>query len=100
MAILKIGAIASGSGSNFEAIVQATENGILKNKAAVEVLICNKAGAFCMERAKNHNIPSVLIESDKFKGNREDFDHKMIKILDRNPKYDSNELKSNSGKAQ
>ena len=28
--ILKIGAIASGSGSNFEAIVQATENGILK----------------------------------------------------------------------
>ncbi len=83
MAILKIGAIASGSGSNFEAIVQATENGILKNKAAVEVLICNKAGAFCMERAKNHNIPSVLIESDKFKGTREDFDQKMIEVLDK-----------------
>lgn len=85
MAILKIGAIASGGGSNFEAIVQATEIGILKNKAVVEVLICNKAGAFCMERAKNHNIPSVLIESDKFKGTREDFDQKMIKVLD---KYD------------
>ncbi len=86
MAILKklrIGAIASGSGSNFEAIVQATENGILKNKAVVEVLICNKAGAFCMERAKNHNIPSVLIESDKFKGTREGFDQKMIEVLDK-----------------
>ena len=83
MAILKIGAIASGSGSNLEAIVQATEIGILKNKATVEVLICNKAGAFCMERAKNHNIPSVLIESDKFKGTREDFDQKMIEILDK-----------------
>ena len=83
MAILKIGAIASGGGSNFEAIVQATEIGILKNKAVVEVLICNKAGAFCMERAKNHNIPSVLIESDKFKGTREDFDQKMIEILDK-----------------
>ena len=83
MAILKIGAIASGSGSNFEAIVQATEIGILKNKAAVEVLICNKAGAFCMERAKNHNIPSVLIESDKYKGTREEFDQKMIEVLDK-----------------
>ena len=83
MAILKIGAIASGSGSNFEAIVQATETGILKNKAAVEVLICNKTGAFCMERAKNHNIPSVLIESDKFKGIREEFDQKMIEVLDK-----------------
>ena len=83
MTKVKIGAIASGSGSNFEAIVQATEIGILKNKAVVEVLICNKAGAFCMERAKNHNIPSVLIESDKFKGTREDFDQKMIEILDK-----------------
>jgi len=81
MAILKIGAIASGSGSNFEAIVQATEIGILKNKATVEVLICNKAGAFCMERAKNHNIPYVLIESDKHNGTREEFDQKMINIL-------------------
>ncbi len=83
MAILKIGAIASGSGSNFEAIVQATEIGTLKNKAAVEVLICNKAGAFCMERAKNHNIPSALIESDKYKGTREEFDQKMIEVLDK-----------------
>lgn len=82
MSKIKIGAIASGSGSNFEAIVQSCEDGILKEKASVEVLICNKAGAFCMERAKNHNIPFVLIESDKHKGTREDFDQKVIKILD------------------
>ena len=36
-----------------------------------------------MERAKNHNIPYALIESDKFKGSREEFDQKMIKILDK-----------------
>ncbi|MFX0186977.1 MAG: phosphoribosylglycinamide formyltransferase [Candidatus Hodarchaeota archaeon] len=82
MATLKIGAIASGSGSNFEAIVQATETGILKDKASVEVLICNKAGAYSLERAKNHNIPYFLIESDKHKGTREEFDQKMIKVLD------------------
>ena len=83
MGKLKIGAIASGSGSNFEAIVQSCESGILKEKATVEVLICNKAGAFCIERAKNHNIPNVLIESDKYNGTRQDFDQKMIDVLDK-----------------
>jgi phosphoribosylglycinamide formyltransferase-1 len=77
-----IGAIASGSGSNFEAIVQACENGILKGKAEVKVLICNKQGAYCMERAKNHKIPSFLIESDKYLDKpREIFDQLMINIL-------------------
>ncbi|MFW9900167.1 MAG: phosphoribosylglycinamide formyltransferase [Candidatus Thorarchaeota archaeon] len=83
MGKLKIGAIASGSGSNFEAIVEACETGILKEKASVEVLICNKVGAYCMERAKNHNIPFVLIESDKHKGTREEYDKKMIDVLDK-----------------
>lgn len=81
MVKLKIGAIASGSGSNFEAIVQSCESGILKEKAEVVVLICNKTGKFCMTRAKNHDIPSVLIESDKHKGTREEFDQKMIDVL-------------------
>ncbi|MFX0042172.1 MAG: phosphoribosylglycinamide formyltransferase [Candidatus Hodarchaeota archaeon] len=82
MSKVKIGAIASGSGSNFEAIVKACENGILKNKATVEVLICNKTDAFCMERAKNHNIPYVLIESEKYLHlPREEFDQKMITVL-------------------
>jgi len=85
MGKLKIGAIASGSGSNFEAIVNACEKGILKKKATVEVLICNKARAYCMERAKNHNIPYVLIESDIEDETREEFDQKMIDVLD---KYD------------
>jgi len=82
MTDLKIGAIASGSGSNLEAIVRACEDGILKNKARVKVLICNKAGAFCMERAKNHNIPFELIESNKFFHlTREEYDEKMITVL-------------------
>ena len=83
MSILKIGAIASGSGSNFEAIVQSCETGILKNKAQVAVLICNKSGAYCIERARNHNIPFEIIESDKHKGTREEFDQKMIDALEK-----------------
>ncbi|MHA2390829.1 MAG: phosphoribosylglycinamide formyltransferase [Promethearchaeota archaeon] len=83
MGIVKIGAIASGSGSNFEAIAQSCETGILRNKASIEVLICNKPGAYSMERSKNHNIPYVLIESDKHEGSREEFDQKMIDVLDK-----------------
>ncbi|MHA1148990.1 MAG: phosphoribosylglycinamide formyltransferase [Promethearchaeota archaeon] len=83
MVKLKIGAIASGSGSNFEAIMVACEKGILKEKAEVAVLVCNKAGAQCMKRAKNHNIPFELIESDKHKGTREEFDQKMIEVFDK-----------------
>ena len=81
MVKLKVGAIASGSGSNFEAIVQSCESGILKEKAEVSVLICNKPGKYCMTRAKNHGIPSVLIESDIHEGTREEFDQKMIDVL-------------------
>lgn len=82
MGKVKIGAVASGSGSNFEAIAQSCESGILKNKASVEVLICNKTGAYCMERAKNHNIPYILIESDQYLHiQREEFDQSMIDVL-------------------
>jgi phosphoribosylglycinamide formyltransferase-1 len=82
MSKLKIGAIASGSGSNLEAIIKSCEDGILKTKASVEVLICNKDGALCMERAKNHNIPYELIESDKFIHlPREEYDEIMIKVF-------------------
>jgi len=82
MSKVSIGAIASGSGSNFEAIVEACEDGILQDKAQVEVLICNKPGAYCMERAKKHGIPFQLIESDKHTGTREEFDQKIIEALD------------------
>lgn len=79
---VKIGAIASGSGSNFKAILEACESGILKKKASVEVLICNKPGAYCMERAKNHKIPYFLVESNKYLDiPREDFDQLMINVL-------------------
>jgi phosphoribosylglycinamide formyltransferase-1 len=85
---VKIGAIASGSGSNFEAIIIACERGSLKEKASVEVLICNKPNAFCMERAKKYAIPFVLIESDKYLDKpREEYDQLMIEVLQ---KYNCN----------
>lgn len=80
---LKIGAISSGRGISFEAIINATKTGFLKNKASIEVLVCNKAKAHCMRIAKRHNIPSELLESNTYIGCREKFDKKMIEILDK-----------------
>lgn len=49
---------ASGSGSNFEAIAAACENGSLD--AQIVGLICDHAEAGCLIRAQNHQIPSAL----------------------------------------
>ncbi len=85
MGRLRLGIVASGSGSNAEAIMEACRAGILKGLAEVVVLLCNKRGAFCLERAKKFGVPGVLIESDGFKGTREDYDRLLVKHLkDRN----------------
>ena len=49
---------ASGSGSNFEAIATASENGTLE--AHIVGLICDHQDATCLTRAQNHHIPSML----------------------------------------
>ena len=62
----KIAVLASGNGSNFEAIVEAANEGHLTAK--VVGLICNRPGAPVLERAARLGIPSSLIESKNFSG--------------------------------
>ncbi len=81
MGRLRLGIVASGSGSNAEAIMEACRAGILKGIAEVVVLLCNKQGAFCLERAKKFSVSGILIESDGFKGTREDYDRLLIKNM-------------------
>ena len=60
----RIAIFASGSGSNFEAIVSAFDNGDL---AAVPALcVCDKPGAMVIDRAKNHNIPVIVVSPKDF----------------------------------
>lgn len=62
----KIAIFASGSGSNFEAIVEAYERGGLKAKPAL--CVCDKPGAFVLERAKKHGIPAIAANPKEFGG--------------------------------
>jgi phosphoribosylglycinamide formyltransferase 1 len=75
---LKLGILASGSGTNFEAIVQAIQEG--KLNAEISVLIYNNPGAKVKERAERLKIQTVLLNHRKFK-QRGDLDRAIVETL-------------------
>jgi phosphoribosylglycinamide formyltransferase-1 len=60
---------ASGNGSNFQAIINAIENGDLQ--ANIIGLICDQKEAFCLSRAQNHHIPSALFTKGDYASKQE-----------------------------
>lgn len=60
----KIAIFASGSGSNFEAIVNAYNNGELN--AIPAICVCDRPGAYVIERAQRLNIPVIVVSSKDF----------------------------------
>ena len=75
---VKLGILASGSGSNLQAIIDNIEKGRLDGE--IKVVICNYDDAYALVRAKKHNIHSVVIRHSEFK-DREVFDRRMVDIL-------------------
>ncbi len=75
---LKLGVMASGSGSNFEAIAQAINQQQLN--AQVQVLIYNNPGAKAAERAYRWQVPSVLHNHRDFP-DRESLDQQIAETL-------------------
>jgi phosphoribosylglycinamide formyltransferase 1 len=55
---------ASGFGSNFQAIIDAVKQGRLQ--ANIVGLICDKPGAYAIERARINGIPVALVERSSF----------------------------------
>lgn len=60
---------ASGSGSNFQSIINAVQNGQIN--ARVVGLISNNADAFSIERARKNDIPFAIINPLQFKSETE-----------------------------
>jgi len=75
-----IGVLASGRGSNLQAIIDAVEAGSIK--ATIAVVISDKKGAYALTRAKKHGIASEFIDPKTFR-RRGDFDLEMHKALKR-----------------
>jgi phosphoribosylglycinamide formyltransferase 1 len=72
---LILGIMASGSGSNFEAVAQAIESGKLNAKIAV--LIHNKPEIKAIERAQSRGIPTVLLDHRAYPS-REELDRAIV----------------------
>ncbi len=75
---LKLGIMASGSGTNFEALAQAIQDKQLN--AQIPVLIYNNPEAKVKLRAQRWGVPAVLLNHRKFK-RREDLDREIVQVL-------------------
>jgi phosphoribosylglycinamide formyltransferase-1 len=73
-----IAVLISGSGSNLQAIIDASEKGEIP--CTVGLVISNKADAYGLVRAKKHGIPTEVVDHRAFPG-REEFDAKLVEIL-------------------
>lgn len=61
---LTLGVLASGRGSNFQSIIDHIENHYLP--ARIAVLITDNPNAYAIERAKRHNIETIILKPKDF----------------------------------
>lgn len=75
---LELGVLASGSGSNLQAILDAIKKG--KLNARVRLVLSNKSKAYAIERAKRIGVPATVIPHKGY-ASREEFDQAMVDAL-------------------
>lgn len=78
--MLRIVVCVSGGGTNLQAIIDGIEQKQITNTEIVGV-ISNNAGAYALERAKNHNIPAVCISPKSYE-NRAAFEAALLSKVD------------------
>ena len=78
---LNLVALASGGGTNLQAIIDNIEKGILN--ARIKAVISNNSKSGALERARNHNIRAIHL-SHKQSGTPEEFDQRLLSVLKEN----------------
>ncbi len=73
--------LASGGGTNLQAIIDNIEAG--KLEAQIKAVISNNSKAGALERARNHNIPDIHLSHKQF-ATPEEFDQKLLSVLKEN----------------
>jgi phosphoribosylglycinamide formyltransferase-1 len=76
--MMRIGVLASGSGSNLQAILDACASGEVP--AQVAAVICNVPGARALERAQKAGVPAILLPHQGFPS-REAYDAELVRTL-------------------
>ena len=77
---LRLGVLASGTGTNFEAIADAITAGRID--ATIRVVICNREGAVVVEKARVRGIETVVIPHSAH-ADRHSFDAAIVEALSR-----------------
>ena len=75
---LPIAVLISGSGTNLQSIIDAIAANRLDAK--IEVVLSNRADAFGLVRAKNHGIPTEILDHKSF-SSREAYDQAVVDLL-------------------
>jgi phosphoribosylglycinamide formyltransferase-1 len=78
---LKLLVLASGGGTNLQAIIDSIEQG--KLNAEIKAVVSNNSKAFALERARQHNTKAIHL-SHKMFATPEEFDEKFLSILKEN----------------
>jgi phosphoribosylglycinamide formyltransferase 1 len=79
---LRIAVLASGRGSNLQAVIDAIEAGQVQAK--IVAVISNKKDAVALERARKHGLPDYFVDPKPFAGrpdNREAYDNALLEVL-------------------
>ncbi len=77
--MLKIVVCVSGGGTNLQAVIDAIENGSIKNTEIVGV-ISNNQNAYALERAKIHGIQGICVSPKEFT-DREEFNQTLFETI-------------------
>ena len=77
---MKIAVFVSGGGTNLQAIIDNTKDGILKDIEIVLVLSSSK-DAYALERAANNGIPSAVVSRKDF-ASIEEWDDAVVKAVE------------------
>lgn len=75
---LRLGILASGSGSNLQAIIDRCADGSLD--AEIALVLCNVPGAGALMRAEQAGLPCCCLDHKKF-ATREEFDQAVVGAL-------------------
>ena len=75
----KLAVFASGSGTNYEAIAQACADGRIQ--ATVALLVCNKPGAYVLERARRFGVETFVFNPKAY-ARKADFEREIADRMD------------------
>lgn len=77
---IHLAVLLSGTGRTLQNLIDKIEQGLLNAK--IRVVVSSRADAFGLQRAKKHNIPTVVVERKRYKG-VEEFSNEITTQLDK-----------------